>query len=59
MPASQLFINRSHKRVTEIVEKIIYPVLDVYGTNRSFKLQNTIFLKTGVFIKVSEIHHLH
>ena len=47
----------SHKSVTEIIKKIISPVL--YGTNLSFKRQNTISLKTGVLIKVSEMRRLH
>ena len=39
----------SAKSVTEILEKIISPVL--YSTNHSLKGQNTISLKTGVLIK--------
>ena len=43
-----------HKsRIAEIVGKTQSPVL--YGKNRSFKRQNTIPLKTGGFIKVSEL----
>ena len=41
----------------EILSKMISPVL--YGTNRSFKRQNTISLKTGVLFKVSEMRRLH
>jgi len=49
--------NGSHKSDMEIVEKMISLVL--YDTNRSFKRQNTVSLKTGVFIKVSEMRRLH
>ena len=45
-----------HKSVMEILEKMISPVL--YGTNRSFKRQNTISLKTGVLSKFSEMRRL-
>ena len=45
------------KSVAETVGKTKSPVL--YGKNRSFKGQNTISLKTGVFIKVSEMLRLH
>ena len=46
-----------HKSVAEIVEKTKSLVL--YGKNRSFKRQNAISLKTGVFVKVSEKLHWH
>ena len=33
--------------------------LVLFGTNCSFKCQNTLSLKTGVLIKVSEMRRLH
>ena len=46
-----------HKSVAEVVGKTKSLVL--HGKNRSFKRQNTISLKTGISIKVSEMLRLH
>ena len=52
--AGESIVFASHKCVTE---KIISPVL--FSTNRSFKRQNNISLKTEIFSKVSVMRHLH
>lgn len=41
----------------KLLKKIISPVL--FGINRSFKRLDTISLKAGVFIRVSEMRRLH
>ena len=54
MLGSQLFLNGSDKSVREIVLRF-YMVQIVSSKAKN----NTISLKTGVFIKVSEKRHVH